>query len=285
MQHPRRVATARMGHLLVAALAGAWLSCWARVSRAQPPAEAASSPVQLRVDFGFLGVLQHDYQQGDPGSTFDFHDEGGQDVLFPVSRYIVNVDLGERHRVSLLYQPLELRTRERLRRDILVDGRAYANGQDMEFTYRFPFYRATYEYVAWRSDSARFGVGGGLQIRNATIEFSHSDGTNLVSERNVGPVPLLHASFRQELGGPYWFELDADGIYAPVKYLNGNDNGVEGAILDANVRLGIDAVAHLSTFLNVRYLGGGAEGAGDEPDDFTANWIQFMIVSIGAELY
>ncbi len=144
MQHPRRVATARLGRLLAAALAAAGLSCWARVSRAQPPAvEAASSPVQLRVDFGFLGVLQHHYQQGDPGSTFDFRDEGGQDVLYPVSRYIVNVDLAERHRVSLLYQPLELRTRERLERDILVDGRAYADGPDMEFTYRFPFYRAT----------------------------------------------------------------------------------------------------------------------------------------------
>jgi hypothetical protein len=263
----------------LAASTVATLSCWASAAGAE------TSPVQLRVDFGFLGVLQHDYQQGDPGSTFDFRDEGGQDVLFPVSRYIVNVDLGERHRVSLLYQPLELRTRERLGRNILVDGRPYANGQDMEFTYKFPFYRATYEYTAWRSASARFGWGGGLQIRNATIEFTHSDGTNLVTERNVGPVPLLHARFRQELGGSSWLELDADGIYAPVKYLNGNDNGVEGAILDANVRLGIDAVEHVSAFLNVRYLGGGAEGAGDEPDDYTSNWLQFLIVSLGAELH
>ncbi|HTV25222.1 MAG TPA: hypothetical protein VMG12_41295 [Polyangiaceae bacterium] len=271
---------ARAASRAAAAVAGVGLLC-------QTGTAQAESPVQLRADFGFLGVLQHDYQQGDPGTSFDFHDEGAQDVLFPVSRYIVNVDVAERHRVSFVYQPLELRTRERLRRDILVDGTAYAAGQDMQFTYGFPFYRASYEYVAWHSDEARLGLGGGLQIRNATIEFAHSDGTNLVSERNVGPVPLLHASFRQALGELYWFELDADGIYAPIKYLNGNDNGVEGAILDANVRLGIDAAEHIAPFLNVRYLGGGAEGASEEGDlaDYTSNWLQFMIVSLGVELH
>ena len=285
MQHPRVPIARRTLVATAAALTG--ISCWVGTARAEAqPGDGARSPVQLRADFGFLGVLRHDYQQGEPGSTFDFHDEGGQDVLFPVSRYIVSVDIAERHRLSFLYQPLELRTRERLRRDILVDGTAYAAGQDMQFSYGFPFYRATYEYVAWRSDEASFGVGGGLQIRNATIELAHSDGTNLVTERNVGPVPLLHASFRQELGAPYWFELDADGIYAPVKYLNGNDNGVEGAILDANVRLGIDAAEHVGAFLNVRYLGGGAEGSSEEGDlaDYSSNWISFMIVSLGVEL-
>lgn len=247
---------------------------------------AARSPVQLRADFGFLGVLQHDYQQGDPGSTFDFRGEGAQDVLFQVSRYIVNVDLAERHRLSFVYQPLELRTRERLGRAILVDGTPYAAGQDMQFTYGFPFYRATYAYTAWQNESTRFAFGGGLQIRNATIEFAHADGTNLTTERNVGPVPLLHVSVRHDLGSGVWFEADADGIYAPVKYLNGNDNGVEGAILDANVRLGVDVGLHVAPFINVRYLGGGAEGAGDEDNlDYTSNWIQFLILSLGAELH
>jgi hypothetical protein len=282
---PARVTRAR---LVAGGIAGAGLLGWSGAAGAEAAAgDGPRSPVQVRADFGFLGVLQHEYQQGEPGSSFDFQAEGGQDVLFQVARYIVNVDVAERHRVSFVYQPLELRTRERLRRDILVDGTTYAAGQDMQFTYGFPFYRASYEYVAWRSAEARLGVGGGLQIRNATIEFAHSDGTKLVTERNVGPVPLLHASFRQELGGPCWFELDADGIYAPVKYLNGNDNGVEGAILDANVRLGIDAVPHVAAFLNVRYLGGGAEGQSDEADfaDYSSNWLQFMIVSLGVELH
>lgn len=272
------------------AITGAAVLFWARSLRAAPEAAPdgdARSPVQFRADCGFLGVLQHRYQQGDPGTNFDFRDEAGQDVLFSVCRYVVGVDLAARHRLSFVYQPLELRTRERLRRDILVDGTAYAAGQDMEFVYGFPFYRASYAYTLWQDERTRFGIGGGLQIRNATIEFSHSDGTNLETERDVGLVPLLHLSVRHELGDVYWFELEADGVYAPVKYLNGNDNGVEGAILDANVRLGVDATAHVSPFLNVRYLGGGAQGASEEDNlaDYSSNWLQFMIVSLGAELH
>lgn len=298
MQRPRFLDLPFSRNVILAPMASALLA-GAAPARAQETARAGSgereaaaeparrSPVQLRADFGFLGVLQHDYQRGDPGSSFDFRDEGGQDVLFPVQRYIVNIDLAERHRLSFLYQPLEIRTRERLRRAILVDGTAYAAGQDMSFTYGFPFYRASYEYTFWQNDRTRFGVGGGLQIRNATIEFSHSDGSNLVANRDVGPVPLLHFGLRHTLGAAWWFELDADGVYAPVKYLNGNDNGVEGAILDANVRLGIDAVPHVSPFINVRYLGGGAKGSSEEDNlaEYSSNWIQFMIVSIGAELH
>jgi hypothetical protein len=267
-------------------LAGAGASSWAGTARAESPG-SARSPVSLRAAFGFLGVLQHDYQQGQPGSTFDFRNEGAEDVLFPVSRYAVTVDLAERHRISFVYQPLELRTRARLGREILVAGVRYAAGQDMQFNYGFPFYRATYHYAAWRGDQTRFSVGGGLQIRNATIELAHSDGTNLVSERSVGPVPLLHLGIRQDLGNSYWFEADADGIYAPVKYLNGNDNGVEGALLDASVRIGVDAAEHVSAFLDVRYLGGGAEGSGDEASlaDYTSNWLQFLILSLGVELH
>src|SRR5262245_31392817 len=88
--HPlaRRRARSSAARVAAGGLAGAGLLCWAGTVRAEASAEAAAkSPVQLRADFGFLGVLQHDYQQGDPGSSFDFHDEGGQDVLFPVSRY------------------------------------------------------------------------------------------------------------------------------------------------------------------------------------------------------
>jgi hypothetical protein len=302
-RRPRsRVPRAPHGLCLIAALAaGAALLLDARTVRADeadtrteatrrrsaaPDADARLPRLSFRADVGFLAVLQHDFQQGQPGSRFDYRDEGGQDVLFPVSRYALGVDFAARHRVSLVYQPLELRTRERLRRDILVDGTTYAAGTDLDFVYGFPFYRASYEYAVWQTPGTRVGLGGGLQIRNATIEFSQTDGSNLVARRNVGPVPLLHASLRHDLGEPYWLEADADGIYAPIKYLNGNDNGVEGAILDANLRAGFDAGEHVAAFLNLRYLAGGAEGADDEDglDDYTSNWLQFFILSVGVEL-
>jgi len=255
--------------------------------RAEPaePGPVAPSRVRFRMDAGFLAVLEHDIQQGEPGTTFDYRDEGGQDVLFAVQRFSLGVELAERHRVTFLYQPLELRTRARMQRDVLIDGVTYSAGQDLVLSYGFPFYRAGYEYAAWQDARTRFGIGGALQIRNATIEFITTTGEDLVSERDVGLVPLLHVSFWRRLGGPWWTELDADGIYAPVKYLNGNDNGVEGALLDANARVGLDVGEHVAPFLNLRYLGGGAEGSSDgNPADYNANWLQFFVVSLGIEL-
>ena len=249
------------------------------------PGPLAPSRVRFRADAGFLAVLQHDIQQGDPGSTFDYRDEGGQDVLFAVRRFSLAVELAERHRLSFLYQPLELRTRARVQRDLLIEGVAYSPGENLALTYGFPFYRASYEYAAWQDDRTRLGIGGALQIRNATIEFITTTGERLVSERDVGLVPLLHVSFWHRLTGPWWLELDADGIYAPVKYINGNDNGVEGALLDANARIGLDVGEHVASFLNLRYLGGGAEGSSDgSPAEYNSNWLQFFIVSLGIEL-
>ena len=275
---------------LSGALALVALTFLAARADAQPtvaaePGPLAPSRVRFRADAGFLAVLSHEIQQGEPGTRFDYRDEGGQDVLFPVQRFVVAVDLAEHHRLTFLYQPLELQTRARLQRDILIEGVTYAAGEDLSLTYGFPFYRAGYEYAAWQDARTRFGIGGALQIRNATIEFITTTGERLVSERDVGLVPLLHVSFWQRLAGPYWVELDADGIYAPIKYLNGNDNGVEGALLDANARIGIDLGAHVASFLNLRYLGGGAEGSSDgSPAEYNSNWLQFFVVSLGLEV-
>ena len=266
---------------------GIALTLFAASARAEPtePGPVAASRVRFRADAGFLAVLTHEIQQGDPGTRFDYRDEGGQDVLFAVRRFVLAVELAERHRLTFLYQPLELLTRTRLQRDVLVEGVTYRAGEDLSLTYAFPFYRAAYEYAAWQNARTRFGIGGALQIRNAKIEFITTTGERLVSERDTGLVPLLHASFWRRLGGPYWAELDVDGIYAPVKYLNGNDNGVEGALLDANARVGMDIGAHVAPFFNLRYLGGGAEGSSDgSPANYNSNWLQFFIVSLGLEL-
>jgi hypothetical protein len=99
-------------------------------------------------------------------------------------------------------------------------------------------------------------------------------------------VPLLRLGARQELGVPYWLELEVDGIYAPIKYLNGDDNGVEGALLDANVRFGVEAGAWWDAFLNLRYLAGGAEGTDDDDEEsYSYNWLQFFILSVGVSVH
>lgn len=246
---------------------------------------APSYRVSASADMGFLAVLSHELQDGEAGTRFDYRDEGAQDTLFPVSRFSVSLELGERHRIGLLYQPLELLTRERLRRQLTVEDTTYEAGTDMSFRYGFPFYRASYDYAVWLGRRNSLRLGGGVQIRNATIEFSEADGTRLVSSRSVGPVPLLRLGARQDLGMPFWLELEVDGIYAPIKYLNGDDNGVEGALLDANLRFGIDAGEWWDAFLNARYLAGGAEGTDDDEGSYSYNWLSFFILSVGVSIH
>lgn len=248
--------------------------------------EQRSYRVELRADAGFLAVLAHDYQKGSAGSSFDFADEGGQDVLFAVRRFTLSLELGQHHRVSLLYQPLEIQTRETLTRAITIDGTTFDAGSAMSFFYGFPFYRAGYAYGFDLDEDSVLRLGGALQIRNATVEFARADGSSLVSRRDVGIVPLLHAGIRTELGPRSWLELEVDGIYAPIRYLNGNDNGVEGALIDANARFGLVTHEHVDTFVNARYLAGGAEGSdGDAADSFSSNWLQFFILSVGVALH
>jgi hypothetical protein len=83
----------------------------------------------------------------------------------------------------------------------------------------------------------------------------------------------------------FYTEAEADGIYAPISYLNGSDNEVEGAILDASLRFGARLRGPMAAFLNFRYLGGGASGASEDDaspgDGYVENWLQFFIASAG----
>ena len=77
-----------------------------------------------------------------------------------------------------------------------------------------------------------------------------------------------------------------NGVSVAAATIVARRNAIWANSIFANVRLGIDAAPHVAAFLNVRYLGGGAEGASEEGDlrDYSSNWLQFMIVSLGVEL-
>jgi hypothetical protein len=79
------------------------------------------------------------------------------------------------------------------------------------------------------------------------------------------------------------------GAYAPIKYLNGDVSDVVGALLDASVRGGFVFSKGTDVFINLRYVGGGAEGTESEPidgkDGYVANWIQLLALSIGVSVY
>lgn len=258
---------------------------------APAPASAPAADPWYRfrphIELGFLAVLSHHVQFGKSGTYFSYQRYGGQDNLFFVARLSVDAEIARQHNFIFLYQPLELNTAAQLERDLVVDEAVFPKGTPMKFKYGFPFYRFSYMYDFFADDKREVSIGLSAQIRNATIEFETADGSVLKSYRNIGFVPLLKARGRYTFDNGLFVGTEIDGIYAPIRGVNGSDNEVTGALVDASVRVGLKLPLRSEAFLNVRYIAGGATGQSD-PEDFsdgrTKNWLQFMTVSLGGTI-
>jgi len=236
-------------------------------------------------ELGFLGVFSHKIQFSKAGTYFDYKNEGGQDVLFAVSRLSLEFDFKKRNTLLLLYQPLRLESQVLLENDLLVDELTFPALSNVKVLYDFPFYRLSYlRELLPNNTKFKLGIGASLQIRNATISFESGGGTLYRTSRDVGPVPIFKIKGKAQLNKHVYTELEADGFYAPVSYINGDDNEVIGAILDASYRIGIQVTEPVESFINLRYLGGGSVGVGDiegPGDGYTKNWLHFLTVTAG----
>jgi hypothetical protein len=275
--------------VVLAAFSAVGLVCsFAANAHAYDDQDQTDGAVALRVtgDYGALFPLYHQVQFGRDGSDFDYVGEGGQDIAFPVWRTSLLLDI-DRHHVTFLYQPLSLSTKVVLNRTVVVDGARFDQGSALDLEYGFPFYRLSYAYDVIADDQWRLDLGGSLQLRDATITFTSADGDVRRSRRDVGPVPALKALLRYDTPAGWFTQFEVDGMYAPVKYINGGDSDVTGAIIDANLRAGYRVNDHMDAFANLRWLGGGAEGT-SEPEEFSdgysQNWLQFLVLSLGVDM-
>ncbi len=262
----------------------------ASVPVAVEPAAPASDPwyrFRPQIELGFLGVLSNRIQFGKQGTYFNYQSEGAQDNLYFFARLSIDVELARHHNLTFLYQPLELNTKIQLPVDLVVDEAKFARGTAMAFKYGFPFYRFSYMYDFFEDDARELSVGLSLQIRNTTIEFATADGATLKSYRDIGFVPLLKSRGKYTFKNGLFIGHEIDAIYAPIRGVNGSDNEVTGALVDASVRVGLKLPVKSEAFVNVRYLAGGATGQSD-PETFsdgkTRNWLQFLTISLGGTI-
>ncbi|WP_369414446.1 outer membrane protein [Corallococcus soli] len=247
--------------------------------------------VELRAvaELGFLDVLSHSLVQGRDGTSFRFPEDGGQDNLYTFVRLSAELALRGRHTLIFLVQPLDIQTQVVLRRDIRLDGLTFPEGTPLDVRYAFPFYRASYLYDLLGGPARELSAGASLQLRNATFVFTSADGTLRRANRDVGPVPLLKVRGRWALSENWWVGVEADGSYAPVALINGDDDSdTVGALLDASLRGGVRLTDQVEVFLNLRYLGGGARGTSDDNeeefgDGYTSNWLSTATVSLGVQ--
>lgn len=249
---------------------------------------SADKNLKLRgvAEIGFLGVLGNQVQFSNSGTYFNYVKNGGQDNLFPVNRLSLELEIKKKHTLTFLYQPLRLESTAILIDDLVVDDLTFPAGSSVKFLYNFPFFRFSYmKELAPNNEKFDFALGASLQLRNATINFESTDGSLFRANRDIGPVPILKFRTRYKPNNRTYTEMEADGFYAPISYLNGSDNEVIGAILDASLRQGLKVTDEVGVFLNLRYLGGGAVGTSDdgpEPGDgYVKNWLHFATVSIG----
>lgn len=254
-----------------------------------PSIPPPSKPLRLRAsaEAGYIGLLSHTLRFSRGGTDIDLIRDGGQDNLYPWLRLGLDLPLGDRHTVTLVYQPLEIVTRVPLARDLVVDDITFRTGTAVDFLYSFPFTRVSYLYDFAQDPERELSVGVSLQVRNARLEVADTNGDRVRSLRNIGPVPLLKARVRWPFAGDLFWAFEADGSYASIPGINGGTNSVTGALLDANFQLGMKLGEVGNTYLSLRYLGGGSEGQGTaEPynDGYSVNWLHAITVGVGATL-
>jgi hypothetical protein len=242
--------------------------------------------VELTAELGLLAPMSHRIQLGTGGDDLNYVREAGQDILFPFARPTAALRW-RRQTFTLVYQPLDLNTTESLDRDLQVNGTVFPAGRPIDFRYGFSFWRLSWADRVVNRDDLEIGLGLGLQIRNATIGFTSVDGSQSEFNRDIGPVPLLEFEVRKAFESGLHLEAEVDGFYAPIKYLNGRDVDVEGAIADIQLRAGLDVAEPTMVFLGLRYLGGGASGTGTPDgsgDGYTENWLHFATLTLGARV-
>lgn len=241
--------------------------------------------MNLNLEYGFLGVLAHKVQFSKNSTLFDYTKDGNQRNLFSVAKLSADYQFNPQHSLVFLYQPLTIETRGALSQEVRQDNITFPQNTPMKFLYDFPFFRASYLYDFNPDSFDELSLGASLQLRNATIEFESLDGKQLVSRRDVGPVPVIKFRSKNRINDIFWFGSEIDGFYAPVKFLNGGTTDVTGAILDANLRVGANLSDKYYPYLNLRYIGGGGTGTSPRTqglgDGYTDNWLNFIVVTLG----
>jgi hypothetical protein len=220
----------------------------------------AQAVASFEAEVGAIKLLQHSYRVGPAASstTFDFVEQGGQEILFPFDRYTAFFTLGGVHQLRFLYQPLEISTTVDFPSAVVIDGKSFSGPTRM--VYGFPFYRLSYYYKILSGSGSWLAPGLALQLRNASIRFESLDGSELAVSQNLGLVPALALAGRLNLGQGWFAAFDATGIYASSALINGADFQFEGSILDASARIGFAMREGAEVFLNARFFGGSAAG-------------------------
>jgi len=149
---------------------------------------------------------------GDKGTLFSLKDDLKPETsLF--YRLRASYTIKSRHTFSLLYAPLEIKSKGSVHDDIFFEGVLFPGSTELAGTYKFNSYRLTYRYEIVRKPGFEFGLGFTAKIRDAKISLSSPD---LYSEKtNVGFVPIINFRLLWQMNDKFGVLLDGDALAAP----------------------------------------------------------------------
>jgi len=244
----------------------------------------ADISLNISTELGFTGVIKHVIQSGTStvkGDIFNYKTQGNQDTLFPYNRFQADLSIAHKHHVIFLYQPLTLITQAPITESFTYNGETYDTTDGfLDLTYAFDFWRLSYLYDFIEAPGFFLSSGISLQIRNASIVFKASDSDKGTVTDNIGPVPILKVRLGYEWENGIYTMFDGDGFYASNKFFNGAGYPFTGYIYDLSLREGYHFNKMTTAYLNVRFLGGGAEGTNDE-DEYTYNDLHTFSLTLG----
>jgi len=254
--------------------------------------------LNLEYENGWVKVLSHTLQFGNDGTEFDFVEQGGQDILFPFERFTADLELFNKHHIVFLYQPLTVETKVQQREELIFNDTTFATSVNedsvLNVKYGFPFWRVSYLYDFLETEDYYLSAGLSLQLRNASIIFENYDGSKVTVNQNLGPVPIIKLKAAYFFDNGIYLETDADGFYASSAFINGADFNFEGSVFDISGRVGFELKDSLNTFINIRYLGGTANGTSQyestrwsesgESENYTSNILNTATFTLGFEI-
>jgi hypothetical protein len=149
---------------------------------------------------------------GDTGSDISLTDDLNAEPSW-FWRLRLGLDLGQKHRLSLLVAPLRLEASGSVNRAIDFNGVTFGAGDTLSSRYRFDSYRVTYSYRLLRSRSLDFHLGITAKIRDASIRIESADTSS--ENSNTGFVPLINFALNWSWSSRFGLLFEGDALAAP----------------------------------------------------------------------
>jgi len=194
------------------------------------------------------------------GTRFSIVDAIGSGP-FAAGRMYFTWNVNERHGVRLLLAPFSVTDTGEIAAPVEFAGETFEPGE-VQATYRFNSWRATYRYRFRNGERASWWIGFTAKIRDAKIELDQDGAT--ARKNDVGFVPLLHVAGSVRLREGLFFLLDLDALA-----------GGPGRAEDGALKLQYAAGDRWRLSAGYRTVEGGA----DVDEVYAFAWLHYAIVS------